>query len=247
MMFVSIKEKLSSLYIPKPDELLQLPIGVRDGGELVTAMLSRSKSQHVLVMGATGSGKSMFVNFVLASLQHMYGSDVRIHYISGKPFELKQWKKPRSCKLLSTGVFCNVVDAGDLCETLRELIVRVSRSRKRSLIVLDDIQHHIEYRGDVQELIKLLIELAPQHNAHILYTMQGRLDAGYMLMKDFVAVGATHVQDYVSTEVFGNTMGYDETRQWGDVAFKLGDTREVLRVPETHIPFDLAKYGESYD
>ena len=241
MMFSDVKDSIISTYVPKPNEFLKLPLGVRESGDITPALLYRgSIKQHALIIGDVGTGKTMCLTFAITALHHMYGSDIKIHYIDGSVSEYLQWKRGHGSHLLRAGYLTNVVDSDELREFLYRLVVEISRSRKRTLIVFDGIQHLVDHRADVQVLLQLLLEIAPLHNAHVVCTMRGNINcACYDLMKDCAVVGVTSTQKYISEKVLGNSLGCNSVRGYGDMVVRLGEECSILQVPETHVPFDL--------
>ncbi len=76
---------------PHPDSILQVPIGRDVSGNLVLADLV--KMQHLLIAGATGSGKSVMINVIITSLlMNARPDQVKFILIDPKKVELGVYK-----------------------------------------------------------------------------------------------------------------------------------------------------------
>ena len=68
---------------------LYLPIGEDINGEVVGVELSSSDSPHLLIGGATGSGKSVLIESLLRAATHQYApEELRLHLVDPKGTEL---------------------------------------------------------------------------------------------------------------------------------------------------------------
>lgn len=77
----------------KEEELL-VPLGENQNGEIVTVNFSSSNSPHLLIGGATGSGKSEALNSILYGLIHFYSPEqLRLVLIDPKQVELAAFEK----------------------------------------------------------------------------------------------------------------------------------------------------------
>lgn len=84
---VSLREVLESKEADKPDSKLQVALGRNISGEAIKAELN--KMPHLLVAGATGSGKSVCINGIIASiLMRAKPHEVKMMMIDPKMVEL---------------------------------------------------------------------------------------------------------------------------------------------------------------
>ena len=84
---VSIKELLSDSNFKNSDHKIPICIGKDISGQI--EVIDLSKTPHLLVAGTTGSGKSVFINNLLASLLYKFSPDeLRLILIDPKMLEL---------------------------------------------------------------------------------------------------------------------------------------------------------------
>jgi S-DNA-T family DNA segregation ATPase FtsK/SpoIIIE len=84
---VSIKELLSNSNFKNSDHKIPICIGKDISGQI--EVIDLSKTPHLLVAGTTGSGKSVFINNLLASLLYKFSPDeLRLILIDPKMLEL---------------------------------------------------------------------------------------------------------------------------------------------------------------
>lgn len=82
-------EELWRRWPQPPIDALAIPIGVNQVDEIVEINFSSSNSPHMLIGGATGSGKSEALNTILHGLTHFYSADrLKLVLIDPKQTEL---------------------------------------------------------------------------------------------------------------------------------------------------------------
>ncbi len=92
---VSIRSVINSAKFRDTGARLPLAMGKTISGEVFTDDLS--KMPHLLIAGSTGSGKSVGINTILASLLYrMHPSDLKLVLVDPKKIELTQYQKLRS-------------------------------------------------------------------------------------------------------------------------------------------------------
>jgi S-DNA-T family DNA segregation ATPase FtsK/SpoIIIE len=88
--FVTLKKMLESREMKKVKSKLAVPLGLDVSGKPVVGDLA--KWPHVLIAGATGSGKSVFINsFIAATLFRASPDEVRLIMVDPKRVELTQY------------------------------------------------------------------------------------------------------------------------------------------------------------
>lgn len=126
---VVAKSVLSKIYVSKAE--LPLALGKTIAGDIYIADLS--KMPHLLVAGSTGSGKSVGINMMIASLLYAKNpADVKIAMIDPKKIELSFYNKLRSHFLA-------------VCPDLDEDIVTVPSN---AVILLKSVEYEMEKRYD---------------------------------------------------------------------------------------------------
>lgn len=99
---VRIRSLVSSQRYAATDKLLPIAMGKTIDGEVFIDDLA--KMPHVLIAGATGSGKSVGINTIIASLVYkMHPSDLKFVMIDPKKIELNLYSKLKKHYLASSG------------------------------------------------------------------------------------------------------------------------------------------------
>lgn len=99
---VRIRSLVSSQKYASTDKLLPIAMGKTIDGEVFIDDLA--KMPHVLIAGATGSGKSVGINTIIASLVYkMHPSDLKFVMIDPKKIELNLYSKLKKHYLASSG------------------------------------------------------------------------------------------------------------------------------------------------
>lgn len=117
----------------------------------------------------------------------------------------------------------------DLISVLHTIIQQVASNRLRQLIVFDDISHLVSTSPVAVELLKVLPEIGPRHNTHLLIADQSSLLG--------VVTGgfATRLDAANSINAFGSDIAYSGVYRHGDIVIKAGDKVSVYSVPFTNV------------
>jgi S-DNA-T family DNA segregation ATPase FtsK/SpoIIIE len=128
---VQIRSVINSTKFRETKATLPIAIGKTISGEVYTDDLA--KMPHLLMAGATGSGKSIGINTIIASLLYrLYPSDVKFVIIDPKKIELSVFAKLENYYLA-------------ICPDIHELIVTTPEN---SILALKSVEYEMEQRYD---------------------------------------------------------------------------------------------------
>ncbi|MBD5105091.1 MAG: hypothetical protein HDT47_09575, partial [Ruminococcaceae bacterium] len=95
----------SGLFERSSEDLLEIPLGIGDGGNRIQLKLGKGSSHHSLIAGATGSGKSSLLHTLILSAMLHYNPDELNLYLmdfkSGTEFKIYEKYRLPHIKLLA--------------------------------------------------------------------------------------------------------------------------------------------------
>jgi S-DNA-T family DNA segregation ATPase FtsK/SpoIIIE len=128
---VQIRSVINSTKFRETKATLPMAVGKTISGEVYTDDLA--KMPHLLMAGATGSGKSIGINTIIASLLYrLHPSDVKFVIIDPKKIELSVFAKLKNHYLA-------------VCPDIHELIVTTPEN---SVLALKSVEYEMEQRYD---------------------------------------------------------------------------------------------------
>ncbi|MGA9365592.1 MAG: DNA translocase FtsK 4TM domain-containing protein [Bacteroidota bacterium] len=128
---VQIRSVINSTKFRETKATLPIAVGKTISGEVYTDDLA--KMPHLLMAGATGSGKSIGINTIIASLLYrLHPSDVKFVIIDPKKIELSVFAKLKNHYLA-------------VCPDIHELIVTTPEN---SVLALKSVEYEMEQRYD---------------------------------------------------------------------------------------------------
>ena len=128
---VQIRSVINSTKFRETKATLPMAVGKTISGEVYTDDLA--KMPHLLMAGATGSGKSIGINTIIASLLYrLHPSDVKFVIIDPKKIELSVFAKLKNHYLA-------------VCPDVHELIVTTPEN---SVLALKSVEYEMEQRYD---------------------------------------------------------------------------------------------------
>jgi S-DNA-T family DNA segregation ATPase FtsK/SpoIIIE len=128
---VQIRSVINSTKFREAKATLPMAVGKTISGEIYTDDLA--KMPHLLMAGATGSGKSIGINTIIASLLYrLHPSDVKFVIIDPKKIELSVFAKLKNHYLA-------------VCPDIHELIVTTPEN---SVLALKSVEYEMEQRYD---------------------------------------------------------------------------------------------------
>jgi DNA segregation ATPase FtsK/SpoIIIE-like protein len=144
--------------LPLPEAGCRLPVGVDADGKRYYHDLAASGAPHVLVGGATGSGKSVLLNTWLTTLVTRHSpAEIQLLLIDLKQIELSAYETLPHCQCLAT-------EEADALQVLDDLLAEVKRryglvkAEQRGGIPEDDVAARV--LKDLPRLVLVIDELA---------------------------------------------------------------------------------------
>lgn len=154
------------------------------GGQYYTLFKDMSEQPHLLVAGATGSGKSVVLNGIIYTLLHDSPAQVKFIMIDPKRVELVQYKALPHCVQYAT-------EPADMVQALQHAI-RITDSRYQDMarqglrkyqgaalyVVIDELADLMTTnKRQVQPLMQRLCQIGRAANVHVLAATQCPLAA----------------------------------------------------------------------
>jgi DNA segregation ATPase FtsK/SpoIIIE, S-DNA-T family len=227
---------------------LAVPLGRDLGGGLVTLDLARAP--HLLIAGATGSGKSVCVNAILATLiAHTGPADVRLLLVDPKRVEMAEYASaphllgpvvvdpPKAITGLTR--LCAVMDAR--YETLSKARVKnIASYNKRSpsplpylVCVIDELADLMMTAGEeVESQLCRLAQLGRAGGIHLVVaTQRPSVDVITGLIKaNFPSRVAFAVASQVDSRTILDAVGAEKLLGRGDMLYSAADAMKPVRL-----------------
>lgn len=165
---------------PEQDHPLRFPVGVAVDGKGVSARVD--KLPHLLVAGATGSGKSVFVTAMLAHLvNHAQPADLQLILIDPKRVELAPFARVPHLAMPPATDVTTAIEALDWAvAAMDERWVTLQQAGKRQVSELDDPPPYLLVVVD--ELADLMMTAGKRAEASIVRLLQLGRAAGVHLV-----------------------------------------------------------------
>ncbi len=235
------------LFEPDDDHPLTVPVGKTVDGELLSINLG--KMPHLLVSGATGSGKSTFINGTLVSLlKHATPEQVKLVLIDPKMVELTPYE---GVEHLWTDVVTDVGDAIDvlnnLVDEMEERYEAMTRAGKRHIdglgypyivCVIDELADlMMAAPKEVEAPIVRLTQKARAAGIHlVLATQRPSVDVVTGLIKANVPSRLSFaVRSQVDSRVILDEAGAEQLLGMGDGLLLVQGARSVVRVQGVYV------------
>jgi len=155
---VYIKSIVGSKQFMDSESLLTIALGKTTSGEIYTVDLA--KMPHLLIAGATGSGKSVCVNSIIASiLYHAKPDEVKFVLIDPKKLELSIYKALEKYHLIT-------------CEDLDEFVIT---RPDNAIVALRSVEVEMERRYEI--LAEATVRNIDEFNAK---TKKGEIDKDFL-------------------------------------------------------------------
>lgn len=221
----------------KKDGLL-VPIGVTPGGNLETLLLKHElDTDHMLLSGRTGSGKSKALEFIIKSLCTLYGTGVTLSYVDGKNCDVKYWWNRCYTRVAMLRACDTTQDLGFAICTLLEYTERKSNPEP-DIIVFDEIAHLLSKLPEQYALkLRMLLTVSGEQNIHVLFSCQSASNNtiinGAQYLSYFNTVCTTRVDDAESSNLFGGIIASPNggMRRYGELVYRYRDNVSKVRVP----------------
>lgn len=148
-------------------------------GDVYTLYLSMLQQPHLLVAGATGSGKSVIINGILTTALHQSPAAVRLILIDPKRVELAEYAQLPHC-LKYASEPGGMVQALQYAMSITEARYKAMQKRKERTytggavyVIIDELADLMTTnRRQVQPLIQRLAQIGRAANVHIIAATQ---------------------------------------------------------------------------
>ena len=196
-------------------------------GQVYTLYNDMAKQPHLLVAGATGSGKSVVVNGIIYNLLHSVPSHAQLILIDPKRVELSQWRKVPHCIEYAS-------EPEDMVEALQKAMDitedRYQRMQRKGLLNYDG--------GDLYVIIDELADLMTTQKKVVAPLLQRLCQIGRAAKVHVIACTQCPLRDIIPTSIkvnFDSRVGL-RTRS-------AQDSRNILGLSGCEL---LPRYGQGY-
>ena len=196
-------------------------------GQVYTLYNDMAKQPHLLVAGATGSGKSVVVNGIIYNLLHCVPSQAQLILIDPKRVELSQWRKVPHCIEYAS-------EPEDMVEALQKAMDitedRYQRMQRKGLRTYDG--------GDLYVIIDELADLMTTQKKVVAPLLQRLCQIGRAAKVHVIACTQCPLREIIPTSIkvnFDSRVGL-RTRS-------AQDSRNILGFSGCEL---LPRYGEGY-
>lgn len=234
-------------------ESLKVPIGINQRGEVIDLDFSSPNSPHLLIGGATGSGKSEALNTILHGLTRFYAPDqLRLVLIDPKQTELLAFEK--SAHLLGQIGFFDDDAVASLDQAVAEMQQRYELFRNRNarslpeynklvdasdrlpwhVIVLDeyaDLVSEPDVRKVIEASVKRLSQKARACGIHVIIATQkpSAENISTTVRSNLPAQLALRCRGAVESRIVMDEAGAETLNGKGDAFLKIADRLERVQ------------------
>jgi energy-coupling factor transporter ATP-binding protein EcfA2 len=246
-------EELWKRWSNMSSECLRVPIGINQRGEVVDLDFSSPNSPHLLIGGATGSGKSEALNTILHGLTKFYTPDqLRLVLIDPKQTELLAFEK--SPHLLGQIGFFDDDAVASLDQAVAEMQQRYGMFRSRNarslseynkmvevsnrlpwqVIVLDeyaDLVSEPDVRKVIEASVKRLSQKARACGIHVIIATQkpSAENISTTVRSNLPAQLALRCRGATESRIVMDEAGAETLNGKGDAFFKIADRLERVQ------------------
>ena len=200
---------------------------ITPGGQVYTLFSDMAKQPHLLIAGATGSGKSVVVNGIIYNLLHKGPNDAQLILIDPKRVELVQWRKMPHCIAYASEPD-NMLSA--LYQALKVTEERYQGMQRRGLRTYDG--------GHVYVIIDELADLMTTQKKAVLPVLQRLCQIGRAAHVHVIACTQCPLREIIPTAVKVNFDARVALR-----TRSAQDSRNILGFTGCEI---LPRYGQGY-
>lgn len=250
---VDFKEVIENENLNKNSDKYNLPAPLGQGMDGIPKIIDLSKMPHLLVAGSTGSGKSVFINSIIAGLlSSKKPDDVRLILIDPKRVELTPYAKVPH--LYTDDVIVDTDKAvSTLSATVEEMMMRFkilekvgvknisdfNKKMKNShkmwniLVVIDELADLMLQAGnEIERLIVRLAQLGRATGIHLVVaTQRPSVDVVTGLIKaNFPSRVSFAVMSQIDSRTVLDSVGAEKLIGKGDMLFSPIDNAQMSRI-----------------